>query len=96
MRPGRLALAALILLQATAATGTSLTLIASPLRSEADIVLAQGQDRPQRNPFWDGPRDTAERAGGNGSLPNKPSISKELLQPEPRRRGSWVDPPPLR
>jgi hypothetical protein len=64
--------------------------------------LLQGKIQPvrwryryRRDYFWSR-RESFDRGDTNGFAGKFPLVPPETARPLPRRRGGWVDPPPLR
>jgi hypothetical protein len=99
MRPGQLALAAVMLLGwagGTAASPLIPTRAGASLQPHSDIEAARWRHRHSRGYFWgerrDADRDDRFDLSLNGASRFAPP---DVVRPDPRRRG-WVDPPPAR
>jgi hypothetical protein len=97
MRARRLALAAVMILGCGAdATGSPLLPNPSGMSPflQGDIQAARWRHRHRRDYLWS-EREGADRGdtGGFGGIIRL--VLPEIARPSPRRRGGWVDPPPL-
>lgn len=100
MRPGQLAVAAVILL------GWAGGAVASPLiparvvvsfEAHADVEAVRWRNRRYRDFFWGERRDSG-RTDTDGFAANAYGSNRlafpDLVRPDSRRRRGWVDPPP--
>jgi hypothetical protein len=100
MRPGQLALAALILLGwAGGVTASPLipALASVSLQAQGDIEAVRWRHRRYRDYFW-GERRDSDRNDTDGFAANAYGANRftlpEVVRPDFRRRRGWVDPPP--
>src|SRR5271166_174887 len=105
MRPRHLALAAMMILGCdggATASPPKPSLPVMSLFSRGDIQTVRWRHRYRRD-FWGTERDSrserevegAGRADTNGFSGFIRLMLPEAARPAPRRRGGWVDPPPL-
>lgn len=100
MRPGQLALAAVMLVGVTGGVEAFPAVPARAsvaLQSQGDIEIIRWRHRHHRGYFWserrDADRDDRFDLSFNGA--NRFGLP-DGVRPDPRRRGGWVDPPPAR
>jgi hypothetical protein len=98
MRPRQLALAAVMVLACDGATGTALMPSASAesIFWHGDIQAARWRYYHRRDYSWRARESTgANPADTNGLRGSQRLTLPDPARPAPRRRGGWVDPPPL-
>lgn len=100
MRPGQLALAAVMLVGAAGGAEAFPPIPARAgvaLQSHSDIEVIRWRHRHHRGYFWserrEADRDDRFALSFNGANRFAPP---DVVRADPRRRGGWVDPPPAR